>query len=277
MRLSRNLAYMCAQHAPDKEGCTFEKFKIAGRASFEHHWNNHEFCGDWCQAKGWSEEEKLKYKHKYRNKETHAREYAQQLIIVLKFTEDGRLARVYHLWLNNKTESIHGLIVNIYLPKRSYFCQTICGKARTFLAVSIGLLGYYEYYKILYLKIGIIMSSITALYYQQHGKKRKADRIYFNKPAVRRKRAQQRLDNINAEWKREVVDKQNGNTYRSRMAGPKVSTGQKRTAADQNASGEGTTSTGKKRPFCKKCQNYGHHRIFAGFYDLRCYNFLVKS
>jgi hypothetical protein len=135
---------MCAQHAPGNEDCTFEKFKIAGKASFEHHWNNHQFCGAWCQAKGWNEEEKKKYKHKYRDKVRNMREYEQQLIIVTKFTKDKRMAQVYHEWLNTKTESIHGLIVNICLPKRSYyFCQTICcGKARTFLAVSINSLGY---------------------------------------------------------------------------------------------------------------------------------------
>ncbi len=61
MRLSRNLAYMIAQHTPGegKEDCTFEKFVIAGEASFEYHWNNHKHCGDWCQAKTWTENEKV--------------------------------------------------------------------------------------------------------------------------------------------------------------------------------------------------------------------------
>jgi hypothetical protein len=45
MRLSRNLAYMVAQHTPGigtTDDCTFEKSKTAGTASFEHHWNNHQ-------------------------------------------------------------------------------------------------------------------------------------------------------------------------------------------------------------------------------------------
>ncbi len=43
MRLSRNLAYMIAQCTPtsDNKDCTFEDFDKAGKASFEHHWNNH--------------------------------------------------------------------------------------------------------------------------------------------------------------------------------------------------------------------------------------------
>jgi hypothetical protein len=53
MRLSWNLAYMCAQHKPGTRDCTFEKFETISKASFEHHWNNHPFCGNWCQAKSW--------------------------------------------------------------------------------------------------------------------------------------------------------------------------------------------------------------------------------
>jgi polyhydroxyalkanoate synthesis regulator phasin len=60
MRLSRNLAYMLAQYKRGTENCTFEKFEIAAKASFEHHWNDHQYCGSWCQAKNWSAEEKEK-------------------------------------------------------------------------------------------------------------------------------------------------------------------------------------------------------------------------
>ena len=64
MRLSRNLAYMMAQHSPSlaKQDATFENFEKAGDASFELHWNNHKHCGLWCQAKSWTSEEKEKNK-----------------------------------------------------------------------------------------------------------------------------------------------------------------------------------------------------------------------
>jgi hypothetical protein len=35
--LSRDLAYMLAQHQPDQPGATFESFEKAGLASFEQH------------------------------------------------------------------------------------------------------------------------------------------------------------------------------------------------------------------------------------------------
>jgi hypothetical protein len=61
MRLSRNLAYpyIIVQHTRGmgSEDCTFEKFKAAAKASFEDHWNCHQHCGSWCQAKSWTEKE----------------------------------------------------------------------------------------------------------------------------------------------------------------------------------------------------------------------------
>jgi hypothetical protein len=45
IRLSRNLAYMLAQYKQGTENCTFKKFQRAAKASFQHHWNHHQFCG----------------------------------------------------------------------------------------------------------------------------------------------------------------------------------------------------------------------------------------
>jgi hypothetical protein len=73
------------------------------------------------------------------------------------------------------------------------------------LAVSINLLGYYEYYTILYEELGLSMSSITATYFLQHDKKRRANKLYAKKPAQGRIWVHQRLDNINREWKKEVI------------------------------------------------------------------------
>jgi hypothetical protein len=70
------------------------------------------------------------------------------------------------------------------------------------LAVSIDSLGYYEYNKLLYLELGLGMSSITELFYKQQDKRQETDQAYANKPERRKLRAQQRLDNINREWQK---------------------------------------------------------------------------
>jgi hypothetical protein len=255
VRLSRNMAYMLAQKAPsEKNGdISFEDFCKAGDASFEHHWNNHEFCGDWCAAKSYTEEEKQKFKNKYRNKETHLREYDQQHKVKSKFTEITRMKRIYHRWLNNKTESIHGVVVNVFLPKRSYFCRTICGKARTFLAVSVDSLGYYEYYRRLYRDVGIIMTTYTEAFYKEMDKRREHDKSYQKSEDFRKKRSQRKLDKITMEWKRDIVDKLAGTTYESGIAGP-AGNDSKPTIA------QAAKTNNKSTSFCNACKNYGHSR-----------------
>jgi hypothetical protein len=94
---------------------------------------------------------KKKNKNMFRDKEKNKKEYQQQLDIQEKLTKGDRMRRVFHKFSTNKTDQIHSLVTNVFLPKRSYYCQTICGRARTFLAVSISLLGYYNYIEQLYL------------------------------------------------------------------------------------------------------------------------------
>jgi hypothetical protein len=68
----------------------------------------------------------------------------------------------------------------------------------------------------------MVMSSITATFFKQQDKRKLTDQKYEKKPARRKIWAQKRLDNINFEWKREVIDKRNGNPYQSAMMAPAI-------------------------------------------------------
>jgi hypothetical protein len=141
---------MLAQHAPGQPGATFESFEKAGLASFEHHWNNHVHCGDWCQAKKWTDEEKEEYKNKYRDKVSHVKECEQQKVVLETFCATIRMIGVFHEHNNNKTKQIHAFITNPFLPKISYYSQKSCGRARTFLSVGIDSVGFSAYYQELF-------------------------------------------------------------------------------------------------------------------------------
>jgi hypothetical protein len=264
-RLSRNLAYMLAQHTPGRgenkiEDCTFEKFLTAGEASFEHHWNNHDHCGPWCSAKDWTVEENEMRKGKYRNKGTHAKEYEQQRAVKDKFMSEPRMRRCFHQFCNNKTEQIHGFVVNVFLPKNSFFCTTICGRARTWLACSLDSLGFEEYYRELYLELGIRMSTVTDTYYKQHDRKRKSSAAYKKRPDRRVIRAKRKLECISKEWKRQVQDRAEGSTYQSRVAtGMESGVVKSRPKKKKKSSSSGGVADSRK--FCKTCQNYGHVRV----------------
>jgi hypothetical protein len=192
-----------------------------------------------------------------RNKETHQKEYHQQFGVHSKYTEEDRLRRDFHEWTTNKTEQIHSLVSNGFLPKRSYYCRTICGRARTYLAVSIDSIGYYEYNQRLYLELGLHMTTITAVFYKQQDKRRETDRAYANKPERRKLCAEHRLENINKEWRREVIDKQTGNMYRSGIAATSQTTKRRR---KKQSSSKGPVVDGSgfedenNQPFCKACK-----------------------
>jgi hypothetical protein len=111
---------------------------------------------------------KVKNKGKFRDKVKNKREYHQQLKVKKKYLSPVRMRRCYHELCNNKTEQLHRFAANVFLPKRSYFCHTICGRARTYLAMSIDSLGFEAYYKQLYPALEMtIMSSATERYFQQ--------------------------------------------------------------------------------------------------------------
>jgi hypothetical protein len=47
--------------------------------------------------------------------------YHQQLKVKKKYLSPVRMRRCYHEFCNNMTEQLHGFVVNVFLPKRSYF------------------------------------------------------------------------------------------------------------------------------------------------------------
>jgi hypothetical protein len=116
----------------------------------------------------------------------------------------------------------------------------------------------------LYLELGLKMASITKAFYKQQDKRRETDQAYGNKPERRKLRAQQRLVNINKEWQKEVIDKQNGNTYQSAMMAPSVavpsSSETPRTSKGAVENKGVNNSVIVKCQVCKACQNYGHQR-----------------
>jgi hypothetical protein len=105
------------------------------------------------------------------------------------------------------------------------------------------------------------MTTITAVFYKQQDKRRQTDRAYANKPERRKLRAEHQLENINEEWRREVIDKQTGNMYRSGIA---VTSQTTKSSSEKQSSSKGPVVDGggfedeNNRPFCKACKNYGH-------------------
>jgi hypothetical protein len=129
------------------------------------------------------------------------------------------------------------------------------------LAVSIDLRGFADYYEELYLSLGMEMTETTERFYKQHDKYREKKKVYEKSKEVRQKKSTKKLDHITVEWKREIIDKKKGNTYRSRMMNPQSMAATTDKVVAEGAEGvKGKNGVVKKIVFCKKCGNSGHQR-----------------
>ena len=63
-RLGKNFGYMARTLRQRDE----TEFVDAAKAVLEHHFDNHEYCGDWCRRKNESEQQKMSSGKYYRNK-----------------------------------------------------------------------------------------------------------------------------------------------------------------------------------------------------------------
>ena len=85
------------------------------------------------------------------------------------------------------------------------------------------------------------------------------------KPERRKLRAEQRLENTNKEWQKEVIDKKNGNTYQSALTAPRGAAAPlpsgDATSSEEAIKNEGVNKSAVVAPrLCNACQNYGHQR-----------------
>jgi hypothetical protein len=84
--------------------CPFDKFKKAVKCVVEHHFSNHENCGDWCCAKKWEGQDKIAKELKYHNKKKDTLLYSQIWAIHEKLCSDEWLKDLWHGIYSNKCE-----------------------------------------------------------------------------------------------------------------------------------------------------------------------------
>jgi hypothetical protein len=115
-RIKRRLSWTLRLH------CLFgiyEQFQTAVLAVLEHHFNNHQFCGNWCKSTSGTAEEVsaagLRFRCKERNKE---------LYLVLKkhheeFMEESKLRQLFHSYDTNTVEGFNKFLTKFLLKDRT--------------------------------------------------------------------------------------------------------------------------------------------------------------
>ena len=215
-RLSKNFAFMARtlQHkTTDKE------IIDAGQCVLEHHFDNHEFCGDWCRRKivvqqqiiaattttnnNKNNEQEGKF---YRDKATEIELYNELKKILARFITLEALKEVAHNMDTCANESFNNT-VSWLAPKNKVYCGTSSLKNRICVALGLTSLGTLKYYEGLFLRMGITMEKDVRHYLQFTGNNRRK-RIERSKTTqYKRKRKSQEMDKIKKEAAEAAVDR----------------------------------------------------------------------
>jgi hypothetical protein len=119
-RLKRAFAYFLHQFSKR----SWKRFLWLARAVFEHHFNLHRYCDDWCPAKRWKKEDRLNNALKYCSKTLNPELYKEFKIHHDKYTSKEALRDMYHQFHSNTCESLNGNITE-YVPKHKMNCRTL--------------------------------------------------------------------------------------------------------------------------------------------------------
>ena len=131
-RMKRRLSWTLRLHCHG----THEEFKKAALAVLEHHFDNHEHCGDWCKAGEGTEEEsdenKLRFRCKTKDSKLHLfmKKHHEQ------FMEDVKLRQLFHQWDANAVEAFNKFLTK-FLPKDRTHCKTNENERRSLLVAAL--------------------------------------------------------------------------------------------------------------------------------------------
>ena len=188
-RLKRNLSYTIRHNCTK----TIEELHLGVKSVLEHHFDNHEHCGTWCQCKGKTKEEKKELKLKYRNKQLHEKFYMQCKIIFDKALK--KVADVHHPYNSNVCEGFNKLITK-FVPKNRQFNRTREYETRVNIAVCIDSIGFSETYWQIFEDMGMQITYNTMKMFYIMDKRRIYKRQYYQKIEVKRKRIQKLQDKL---------------------------------------------------------------------------------
>jgi hypothetical protein len=181
-RMKRRLSWTLRLHCFG----TYDAMKTAVSAVLEHHFNIHEFCMDWCQARNVTAEAvrdaNLRFMCKERNKELYLfmKKHHEQ------FMEESKLRQLFHQYDTNNVEGFNKCLTK-FLPKDMTYCQTIENKVRALLAAGLQSIGYRKFYEHCFALTGIDVQEddITSLFLRSEDADKLFCQIHRRKESVK--------------------------------------------------------------------------------------------
>lgn len=266
LRISMNFAYMARTL---KEDMTDDVIVERAKAVLEHHFDNHEHCGDWCRRKPQyvgpitKAEHRSRRKKYYRNKERDTKLYNLLQQKLARFVAVDALREVCHDMDTNKNESLNNTIAWI-APKNKVYSGTASLSNRICIALCVTSLGVLPFFEEVFKQFGIVMTD-DVRHYLEGLHLRRAKRIAKTKTTAGKKKRSKKFHDKLIEHtvvaKRERKKRQS--TYKS---GVGMDGGY---SSDDDNSDKDKATASKKKPtapgtdmskYCKRCEQHGHSR-----------------
>ena len=185
LRLSRNFTYMSHQLKDTPE----DKWLSAGKAVLEHHFDNHEFCGDFCVRK---KELKANFddpKKHYRSKDDPKGKRLHELLQarIAPFITKDKLREISHGMHTNANESFNTLVMCV-APKFKTYSGSCSLKVRVCLVTGIKNYGFNQYMKLLWSRLKIAVTSSTYHFFEVIARQKQFQKDYKKKSKYKIKR-----------------------------------------------------------------------------------------
>jgi len=190
-RIGKNFGYM----ARSLKDATAAEYVTKGQAVLEHHFDNHQHCGDWCPRKHNTPAQRDATKKYYRCKTKDAKLYVLLQDILSNYITFERLSDVAHGMDTNCCEAFNNFMT-WFAPKNKVFCGSRSLWNRVALCVGITSIGYLPYFRRLHKKLGIAMTPNVLNYLDVKHKCRTKRLEFIKKKDSKKKRNKRKYDKL---------------------------------------------------------------------------------
>ena len=261
MRVSTNFTYMM-RTLPQKPR---EQWLDAAKAVIEHHFDNHEHCGQFCCRKRLSEEQRKESPKVYRNKNQDKQLYTYLQATMARFITKEALEEVGHGHDTQVNESLNNTI-SWYAPKNKTYSGSSSLRNRIGIALGVHSIGTKVYFERLFKKLGIKITEDIQHYLTKQELTRTRRIETFKKKVVKQERNKKLHDKLK-QWTEELRKSKvsgDGAVYQPGVGMDggyclPATTAAASTKENRACSGCGQIGAGHLRPWSKKCPKYGDY------------------
>jgi hypothetical protein len=195
-RIGKNFGYMI--RALPKMSEDDEAMLIAGKAVLEHHFDNHQYCGDWCRRKRKTAAERAAsirfYRCKVKDVELHKLLHEK----ISRFVSLDRLKEVAHGMDTQCNESFNNT-ASWLAPKNKVYCGSQSLQNRLSIALGINILGVVGYFKRLFKMLGIAFTADVHYYLQTKESTRTKRLAKLQLKETKKNRLKKKFDQLKAD------------------------------------------------------------------------------